>query len=68
MRWFMLATVLGSIPGTISFGMLGASIDGDFAAHTVSVDPFSLVISAAMFVVSLGLYRFVRHREKRINQ
>jgi len=66
LRWFMLATVLGSIPGTISFGMLGASIDGDFGSHTVSLDPFSLVVSAAMFAVSIALYRFVRHREKHI--
>jgi uncharacterized membrane protein YdjX (TVP38/TMEM64 family) len=61
--WFMLATILGSIPGTISFGMLGASIEGDFAAQSVSLDPLSLVISAAMFAVSIGMYRFVRNRE-----
>ncbi len=66
--WFMLATVLGSIPGTISFGMLGASIHGNFASQNISLDPLSLVISAAMFVVSIGLYRFVRYREKKINQ
>ena len=61
--WFMLATVLGSIPGTISFGMLGASIQGDFAAQSVKLDPLSLVISAAMFAVSIGMYRLVRKRE-----
>lgn len=66
LRGFMLATVLGSIPGTISFGMLGASIEGDFASHTVSLDPFSLIVSAGMFAVSIGLYRFVRYREKRL--
>ena len=67
LRWFMLATVLGSIPGTISFGMLGASIEGDFASHTVSLDPLSLVISAMMFAVSIGLYRLVRYRESKVN-
>jgi len=61
--WFMLATVLGSIPGTISFGMLGASIQGDFAAQSVKLDPLSLVVSAAMFAVSIGMYRLVRKRE-----
>ena len=66
--WFMLATVLGSIPGTISFGMLGASIQGDFAAQSVKLDPLSLVISATMFAVSIGMYRFVRHREKNVAQ
>lgn len=65
--WFMLATVLGSIPGTISFGMLGASIKGDFASQSVTLDPLSLVISAAMFAVSIALYRVVRYREKKFN-
>ena len=64
--WFMLATILGSIPGTISFGMLGASIEGDFAAQSVKLDPLSLVVSAAMFAVSIGLYRVVRKRENRL--
>ena len=65
--WFMLATVLGSIPGTISFGMLGASIQGDFASQSVRVDPLSLIISALMFAVSIGFYRIVRFREKNIS-
>lgn len=65
--WFMLATVLGSIPGTISFGMLGASIKGDFASQSVTLDPLALVISAAMFAVSIALYRVVRYREKKIS-
>jgi uncharacterized membrane protein YdjX (TVP38/TMEM64 family) len=64
--WFMLATVLGSIPGTISFGMLGASIEGDFASNTVTLDPAALIVSAAMFALSIILYRVVRRREKRI--
>jgi len=66
--WFMLATVLGSIPGTISFGMLGASIKGDFASQSVTLDPLALIISAAMFAVSIALYRVVRYREKTISQ
>lgn len=65
--WFMLATVLGSIPGTISFGMLGASIKGDFASQSVKLDPLSLIISAAMFAVSITLYRVVRKREKKVS-
>lgn len=62
-RWFMLATVLGSIPGAISFGMLGASIQGDFAAEGISLDPVSLLISAVMFAFSIVMYRLVRKRE-----
>ena len=64
LRWFMLATVLGSIPGTISFGILGASIKGDFATQSVTLDPLSILISVAMFAVSIGLFRLVRQREK----
>ncbi len=66
--WFMLATVLGSIPGTISFGMLGASIKGNFAAQNVTLDPLALIISAVMFAVSIALYRVVRYREKKISR
>lgn len=64
LRWFMLATVLGSIPGTISFGMLGASIDGDFAAQSISLDPWTLALSALMFGFSILMYHIVRQREK----
>lgn len=63
--WFMLATVLGSIPGTISFGMLGASIQGDFASQNVSLNPQALALSALMFAFSIGMYRVVRKREGR---
>ncbi|MEW6403394.1 MAG: VTT domain-containing protein, partial [Chloroflexota bacterium] len=66
LRWFMLATVLGSIPGTISFGMLGASIQGDFAAQSVSLDPWALTLSALMFGFSILMYRIVRRRENRL--
>lgn len=64
LRGFMAATVLGSIPGTISFGLLGASIQGDFAAQSLTLDPLSLLAALAMFAVSLGLYRLVRRRER----
>jgi uncharacterized membrane protein YdjX (TVP38/TMEM64 family) len=68
LRWFMLATVLGSIPGTISFGMLGASIQGDFAAQSVSLDPWALALSGLMFGFSILMYRIVRKREVARNQ
>ena len=63
--WFMLATVLGSIPGRISSSMLGASIDSDFAAQSVSLNPQALALSAVMFAFSIGMYRLVRKREVR---
>jgi uncharacterized membrane protein YdjX (TVP38/TMEM64 family) len=64
LRWFMLATILGSIPGTITFGMLGASIQGDFANHSVTFDPLSVMVSVVMFAISISLYRLVRRKEQ----
>ena len=60
---FLLATVLGSIPGTISFALFGAAIDGQFTGDLPSLDPIALGIAALMLVVSLGLSRWLRRRE-----
>ncbi|MCB0077470.1 MAG: TVP38/TMEM64 family protein [Anaerolineales bacterium] len=60
---FLLATALGSIPGTISFVLAGASISGDLSAGNFSLDPRSLVASAIIFVVSIAISRLARRRE-----
>lgn len=63
---FILATILGSIPGTISFVLAGASVrveelvGGNFRP---ALDPWTLAASAAIFGVSLGLSRLLRRRE-----
>ena len=60
-RPFIVATLLGSIPGTIAFVGFGASvqnIDG-----VPQIDPWVLAGSAAIFVVSLVLSRLLRRRE-----
>ncbi len=64
-RWqgFLLATALGSIPGTISFVLFGAAIDGSFTGELPSLDTTTLGIAALMFVVSIGLSRWFRRRE-----
>jgi hypothetical protein len=41
---------------------LGASLEGDFTAQTVSLDPWALIASLLMFAVSLVLYRLARRR------
>lgn len=64
-REFLLATILGSVPGTISFGLLGASLEGDFTQQVVGLDPVTLIGAAVMFLVSIGLYRLVKYRESR---
>lgn len=68
-RWqgFLLATALGSIPGTISFIMFGASVEGTFGAELPQLNAASLAVGALMFAVSLGLSRWFRRRESRRN-
>jgi uncharacterized membrane protein YdjX (TVP38/TMEM64 family) len=60
---FLLATVLGSLPGTISFTLIGASIEGDFTGGIPSLDPWTLAASVAIFVLSLGISRYFKRRE-----
>lgn len=58
---FLLATALGSLPGTISFSLAGASIES-LDAGVAGVDPIVLVASAVLFVVSVGVSKVVQRR------
>ncbi|GIV76947.1 MAG: hypothetical protein KatS3mg050_1341 [Litorilinea sp.] len=60
---FLLATVLGNIPGTISVVLLGASIEGDFSQGLPGLNPWTLLASAVLFGVSLALSRYFKRRE-----
>jgi uncharacterized membrane protein YdjX (TVP38/TMEM64 family) len=62
-RGFLAATVLGSIPGTVSFIMFGAAIEGTFGAELPRLNTAALAVAALMFAVSLGLSRWFRRRE-----
>ncbi len=62
-RWlpFVLATALGSIPGTLAFTWFGASIerlDGGLPA----LNPTTLAVSVAILVISLALSRLIKRR------
>lgn len=67
---FLLATALGSIPGTIAFVLLGASLLPDeigamfVTGKLPSLDWRLLAISLTMFVASLGLSRTFKRREQ----
>ncbi len=63
-RWtpFILATVLGSLPGTLAFVLFGASIER-FDGGLPALNSWTLVASAAIFAASLALARLFRRRE-----
>lgn len=68
---FILATILGSIPGTISFVLLGASASASdiealfLQGELPSLDWRVLAASVVIFVVSLGLSQYFKRREKK---
>lgn len=62
---FILATALGSIPGTVAFVLFGASFEMDFAAGSMGLDWRVLAASAVIFVVSIAISRFFKRRERR---
>ncbi|NUM43156.1 MAG: TVP38/TMEM64 family protein [Anaerolineales bacterium] len=63
---FILATALGSIPGTIAFIGFGASIER-FDGTIPQLNPVTLGFSIAIFILSLLLSRLFKKREGRID-
>jgi len=59
---FILATALGSIPGTIAFVGFGASIES-LDSGLPSLNPVTLGVSAGIFVISIALSRLFKKRE-----
>ena len=59
---FILATALGSIPGTIAFVGFGASIES-FTGLVPQINPLTLGFSVAIFIVSIALSRIFKKRE-----
>ena len=57
---FILATILGSLPGTLSFVLLGASTG--LNAEGGGFNPWVLVASVVIFVASLALSRLLKRR------
>jgi uncharacterized membrane protein YdjX (TVP38/TMEM64 family) len=64
LRWvpFLLATALGSLPGTVSFVLLGASLDR-VDEGLGGIDPVALVASLVIFVASLVVAQVLRLRQ-----
>jgi uncharacterized membrane protein YdjX (TVP38/TMEM64 family) len=66
---FLLATVIGSIPGTVAFVWMGASLSTTEMVNMVqtgklpTLDWRLLIVSAIMFVVSIALSQYLKRRE-----
>ncbi len=62
---FLLATALGSLPGTIAFTLFGASISLESVLDGArpEFNPWILVSAVAIFLASLGVSRILRRRE-----
>ncbi len=63
---FLAATAIGSIPGTISFVLLGASFGtlDELLAGEIQINPATAAASVLLIGVSLALSRYVKKRER----
>ena len=63
-RAFILATAIGSIPGTISFVLLGSSFGtlDELVAGQITINPWALGLSIVLIVASLIVSRILRRR------
>ncbi len=62
-RWtsFLLATALGTLPGTIAFVLLGASVER-LDDGLGGINPWTVVASVVIFLVSIAIARVTRAR------
>ncbi|NJM05748.1 TVP38/TMEM64 family protein [Candidatus Gracilibacteria bacterium] len=64
---FILASILGSLPGTLTFVLAGASLDIDdiFAGNfdIAAINPWTLALSAILFVAGIAFSRLLRRQE-----
>ncbi|PID85390.1 MAG: hypothetical protein CSB13_08245 [Chloroflexi bacterium] len=71
-KWlpFLLATAIGSIPGTISFVLLGTSFGtlDELLAGELKVNPPVLIFSIVLILVSMGASRLLKKREAAKNK
>jgi uncharacterized membrane protein YdjX (TVP38/TMEM64 family) len=61
---FLLATAIGSLPGTIAFVLAGSSITGDLTDGLPGFDWRVFAVSVALLIISLAISRVVKRREQ----
>ena len=59
---FLLANLVGNLPGTTSVVLIGASLEGQFESGNVSLNWRLLAASWVMLVAMLGMGRWLRRR------
>lgn len=64
---FVLATALGSLPGTLTFVLFGSSIEGDLMSGVPEINSQTLALSGITLICSLALSQFLKHRQKHMN-
>lgn len=60
---FLMATVLGSLPGKLAFVLFGASTEGTLEG-VPELRPWVLILSVVIFLASLIFARFIKRREQ----
>lgn len=65
---FLAATAIGSVPGTVSFVLFGASFGtlDELLAGNVRLNPTTVIASVAIIGVSFILSRYLKKREARV--
>ncbi len=61
---FMLATLIGGIPGLLIGVLAGASLEGEFVTDGVQLNVWYLLASAGLLVSSLALSTFLRRQSQ----
>lgn len=66
---FLLATAVGSVPGTVSFVLFGASFGtlDELLAGEVQLNPVTVIASVVIIGISLVLSRIIKKREAHNN-
>ena len=60
---FMLATLIGGVPGLLIGVLAGASLEGEFTTRGVQLNVWYLLASGGLLVSSLTLSYFLRRRQ-----
>ena len=60
---YIVATALGSVPGTIAFVLFGASLDISEGITEPEFNPWTVVASVAIVIVSIAVSRYMKKRE-----